>query len=658
MIDAMHPIDRSAHALLVVNDDPASRYATVRLLQNAGFRTREVATGTAALQAADETVSAIVLDVHLPDIDGWEVVRQLRARPDTARTPILHLTAAFTSDQDKVRGLDAGGDAYLTHPVEPAVLVATVQALVRTRVAELAMRLSERKFRAIYAQAPGGICVLSSDGRVLDANPVMLHFLGRAREDVLGLDIASLVAEDAAARMREWLGNAAAGMSEEFSVRSPSGRVTDLAWVLSRDIEPGVHMTVATDISQRNLVELQRKQLLDSERVARSTAERTNRMKDELIAVLSHELRTPLNAIMGWTHVLLKRGGDDTTLRGLDAIDRNVRIQARLISDILDMSRLNMGKMPLMFEAVDPASVVAEALSAMQGSARDAQVSIVVDAQSSHRRVQADSSRLQQVVWNLVSNAIKFSPQGSEIQVRLRDEADGLHLTVADQGQGITPEFLPYLFDRFTQSNVKSNRQRGGLGLGLSIVKQLVQAHGGTIEAHSQGVGQGAQFKIVLPFNDGKESPVLSAPAVDDKQGADDTEGLLAGLAVLVVDDDRDACAMLSIILTDGGADVLTATNYDDALKHIANRKFDVLISDIGMPDRDGYELIREVRTREGRTSKRLPAIALTSFTRDHDREQIIQAGFDLHCAKPLRPLEIVQSVALLSGRSPFNPTR
>lgn len=658
MNDPMHPIDRSAHELLIVNDDPAGRYASVRLLQGAGFRTREAASGTACLTAADDSVSVIVLDVHLPDIDGWEVVRRLRARADTARTPVLHLTAAYTTDEDKVRGLDSGADAYLTHPVEPAVLVATVQALVRTRVAEEAMRRSERKFRAIYAQAPGGICVLSPEGRVIDANPVMLQLLGRSNDDVIGNDLADFAAAADAERMSAWLRDPKAQVGDtEFTMQSPTGGLNPLAWKLSRDIEPGVNLAVATDISQRNLLEVQRRQLLDSERVARGSAERMNRMKDELIAVLSHELRTPLNAIMGWAHVLQKRGGDDLTMRGLSAIERNVSVQARLISDILDMSRLNMGKMPLSFETIDPAAVVNEAVAAMQSSAHDAKLSLTLDMQPSHRFIRADSSRLQQVVWNLVSNAIKFSPPGSDIRVTLRDEADGLHLTIADQGQGIKPEFLPFLFDRFTQGEAGSNRQRGGLGLGLSIVKQLVEAHCGTVQVFSAGVGQGARFEIVLPFDNG-ELPALDAAAtLDETQTADNTDNLLAGLKVLVVDDDPDACAMLTIILSDRGAQVTIAASHDEALAALERETPDVMVSDIGMPGRDGYDLIRAIRIAEVGTGRHLPSVALTSFTRQQDRQQVFEAGFDVHCSKPLRPLQVVQSVAGLAGRSPFTPS-
>jgi PAS domain S-box-containing protein len=289
------PIDRAAHVLLVVDDDPATRYATSRRLQSAGFQTREAATGAEGLAAADESISAMVLDIHLPDIDGFALCRMLRSRPGTSRLPVLHLSAAYVTDDDKVRGLDAGADAYLTHPVEPAVLVATVQALVRTRIAEESMRRSESKFRTIYAQAPGGICLLDPQGRLLDANPALLGFLGLDLDAVLGHALADFVPADEAARASLFFRRPPTETaSGEIALLDRAGRATHLEWSITQGVEPGVTMAVAVDISARRLVEQQRQELLEGERVARGAAERLSRMKDELIAVLSHELRTPL----------------------------------------------------------------------------------------------------------------------------------------------------------------------------------------------------------------------------------------------------------------------------------------------------------------------------------------------------------------------------
>jgi PAS domain S-box-containing protein len=659
------PIDRSQHKLLIVDDDPISRYATARLLRSAGFRTAEAANAAEGLAAAVEAdVSAMVVDVHLPDIDGFEMCRILRSREHTHRMPVLHLSAAYVTDEDKVRGLDSGADAYLTHPVEPAVLVATVQALVRTRLAEEAMRRSESKFRAIYEQAPSGLALIDGDGRVRDANPQMLHLLGRRLDEVVGrrLDEFQRAAhpdDDPA----------------EAAFDTPDGRSVHLSLSPPAQIEPGVSLIVATDVSQRAALETQRQQLLERERIARSEAERVSRLKDTFIAVLSHELRSPLNAMVGWTHVLQQRGGSDETMRALAAIERNGRLQARMISDLLDMSRLNLGKLPLSLDRVDPAEAVAAAVSAVQPDLDSKQIELRIEAVEPVGTLRADSSRLQQVIWNLLSNAVKFSPKGGRVTVGLRSGDGELVLSVSDQGQGIAPDFLPYVFDRFMQSDAGRNRQHGGLGLGLSIVKQLVEAHGGRVQVRSAGLGQGATFEVRLPL-EGEAAQGGPAPTVADPPDSllssldsaaegsradafsgsasherDAAESPLAELRLLVVDDDADASGMLQIILRDRGAVVRVAGSSALALAALREATFDVLISDIGMPGKDGYDLVRELRGLEQQTGRHLPAIALTSFTRGQDEAHALAAGFDAHCPKPLRPLNLVSLVARLAGR-------
>jgi PAS domain S-box-containing protein len=654
MSDEEHPfrpIDRSQHQLLIVDDDPISRYATARLLRSAGFRTAEAATGAEGLAAAAAgDFSAMIVDVHLPDLDGFELCRVLRSRGQTHRMPVLHLSAAYVTDEDKVRGLDAGADAYLTHPVEPAVLVATVQALVRTRVAEEAMRRSESKFRAIYEQAPSGLALIDGEGRLRDANSQMLRLLGRSLAEVVGR------------RLDEFQRSAAGDdQRDEVAIDRPDGRTVHLSVSISAQIEPGVSLIVATDVSQRAALETQRQQLLERERDARSEAERVSRLKDTFIAVLSHELRSPLNAMVGWTHVLQQRGGSEETMKALAAIERNGRLQARMISDLLDMSRLNLGKLPLSLDRVDPADVIAAAVSAVQPDldARQIDLRLAVEPVGTLR---ADSSRLQQVMWNLLSNAVKFSPPGGQVTVGVRAEGADIVMFVSDQGQGIAPAFLAHVFDRFMQSDVGRNRQHGGLGLGLSIVKQLVEAHGGQVQVHSAGLGQGALFEVRLP-REGEatraEPPGSAADATNDAPDSllsplnegDTLEAPLAGLRLLVVDDDADASGMLQIILRDRGAAVRVAGSSAQALNALQEEAFDVLISDIGMPGKDGYDLVRELRALELKTGRHLPAIALTSFTRGQDEAHARAAGFDAHCPKPLRPLNLVGLVARLAGR-------
>jgi signal transduction histidine kinase len=448
------------------------------------------------------------------------------------------------------------------------------------------------------------------------------------------------------------------GDEREMAIDTPDGRTVHLSFSSPAPIEPGVSLIVATDVSQRAALESQRHELLERERRARSEAERVSRLKDTFIAVLSHELRSPLNAMVGWTHVLQQRGGNDETMRALAAIERNGRLQARMISDLLDMSRLNLGKLPLSFDRVDPAEAVAGAVSAVQPDLDAKQIELEVQAEAGVGTLRADSSRLQQVIWNLLSNAVKFSPKGGRVTVGLRAEGSDIVFAVTDRGQGIAPDFLPFVFDRFMQSDAGRNRQHGGLGLGLSIVKQLVEAHGGQVRVHSAGLGQGATFEVRLP-QEGSEPRAEAPPSVSDAPDSllsplhegDAGEAPLAGLRLLVVDDDADASGMLQIILRDRGASVRVAGSSAMALSAMQESAFDVLISDIGMPGKDGYELVRELRGLEAKTGRHLPAIALTSFTRGQDEDHARAAGFDAHCPKPLRPLNLVGLVARRAGR-------
>lgn len=646
-------LDRSRHRLLVVNDDPVGRYATVRQLQAAGFPVAEAGTGMAALAQADETLSAILLDIHLPDIDGMEVCRRLRLQPATFRLPVIHLTSAYLTDEDKVRGLDSGADAYLTHPVEPAVLISTIQALVRTREAEDAMRHSEAKFRETFERAPSGIGLLEvSTGRVLDLNPAMLTLLGRTQAQVAGQVLVDFVAsEDAAAAATFVQSLANDNGHAEFSVAQPDGHRVPVEWVAATYTEPGIAMVVATDISQRLLLAKQRQELLEREQSARKTAERNNRLKDDLIAVLSHELRTPLNVILNWVHMLQKRSQPEMLERGLAAIGRNADIQARLISDILDMSRLNLGKLRLNRDWVDAGSIVSATVTAVQPLLQRSNHRLRLDVEREDIKIYADDARIQQVLWNLIGNAIKFSPANSEIVLAMRAEEDGLGITVADQGHGIDADFLPFVFDRFAQGDAASNRQHGGLGLGLAIVKNLVESHGGRVAAASAGPGQGAQFSIWLPG--GKPAPSSGDTGTSSldgwTDGPDGTAAPLVGLRVLLVEDDIEAGAMLSMVLGEQGMQVRHETTVEAALASLASLSFDVLISDVGMPGRDGYDLIRTLRQREG-SAEHLPAIALTAFSRDKDRAQATDAGFDVHLGKPLHPQQLLAQIMRITG--------
>jgi len=643
--------ERGAPLVLVVDDNPATRYATARVLRAADYQVREAGTGQEALALADADVAGVVLDVHLPDLNGFEVCRLLRERADTARVPVIHLSAAYVGDIDKVKGLHSGADAYMTHPAEPALLTATLQALIRARTAEEGMRRSEARFRAIYGQVPSGIALLDSAGRFADCNSALLAMLRTEAASVTGRPVTDFLPSAWRDAWAEALVQARDGVWRgEFPLRAADGTEVPVSWTLSMHAEPGLMLATATDVSERVELSRQREALLEREQAARGAAERLNRAKDEFIAVLSHELRTPLNAIVSWVHVLKRPGATPAILeRGLESIERNAHIQTRLVSDILDMSRMDLGKLRLDIEGVDPAVLVRTAVATLGGAAAEKGVTVEVDVEAAGAPLQADESRLQQIVWNLLTNAIKFSPAGGVVRVRGAREDGAFVLTVEDAGIGIAPDFLAFMFDRFTQGDSGSNRQHGGLGLGLSIVKHLAELHGGTVAAHSEGLGRGARFTVTLPEGLVADRPRRGAGQAD---AAIADAATLAGVSVLVVDDDAEAREMLTMILSEQGARVSSAASAAEGLATIAaDPAPDVLVSDIGMPGDDGYSFIRAVRAREEDGRPRLPAVALTAFARPQDRDTALASGFDAHCGKPLRPHLLIAAIAGVLNR-------
>ena len=534
-------------------------------------------------------------------------------------------------------------DLAATVALQAAELAALRQELADTNRGVVALYAElDDKFRTLYAKARGGICLLDADGLIVDANPALLALLRRDLDGVVGRRVSDFVAPD-------WIDGlaspAAAAWQAEFPLVDAAGARVHVEWSVSPFAEEGMRIAMATDVSERVLIHQARLELLEREQTARREAERISRLKDDLIAVLSHELRTPLNAIMGWTHVLLQQGAADATLRGLQAIERNGKAQARLIADILDMSSINMDKLQLVHEWCDPVEVVRSALEDLREPAAKRGVELANLLAPSLRPIHADMGRLRQVIWNLVGNAIKFCEKGGRVEIALADSPDALCLSVADNGRGIAAEFLPYLFDRFSQGEGTATRTRGGLGLGLAIVKHLVELHGGTIVASSAGLGQGARFDIRLPTVRSQDE--LDAPPADSRFAPTDdlAADMLQGVKILLVDDDRDGLAVLEIVLADRGARVEVATDAKGGLRRMAEFEPDVVLSDIGIPGGDGYALMREIRRTEA-ADRRVPAIALTAFSRKQDVDQALAAGFDAHCAKPLRPLELLRTIA------------
>jgi signal transduction histidine kinase len=396
--------------------------------------------------------------------------------------------------------------------------------------------------------------------------------------------------------------------------------------------------------------------LLDREQRARAAAEAASRAKDEFLAVLSHELRTPLNAVYGWAHILRSGGlSGEAATRALDVIMRNANAQVQLIDDMLDVSRIVTGKMRLDVRPVDLKAVVDAAIDAVRpaADAKELRLQAVLDPQPF--AVTGDPDRLQQVIWNLLINAVKFTPRGGRIQVHLQQRDSHVEIVVSDTGQGIAPTVLPHVFERFQQGDSTSTRRHTGLGLGLALVRHLVELHGGTVEAFSDGEGRGATFTIKLPIAIARGSDAGQArPARGRPHGAmPPTPGAaLRGVRVLVVDDDRDGIEMVATMLINAGAAVRTCGSAAEGLEAMRSWRPDVLISDIEMPGEDGYSFIRRVRALDDGAFARTPVVALTAYGRVEDRLRTLSAGFSMHVPKPVDPAELSIVVASLAGRA------
>jgi PAS domain S-box-containing protein len=433
-------------------------------------------------------------------------------------------------------------------------------------------------------------------------------------------------------------------------IRDSSGRIIGAAKI-AHDITARRHAERA--LLERDLqlskLSTERKLSLESERAARSEAERLGHMKDEFLATLSHELRTPLNAIQGWTTLLRERRVKPEEFdRGLETIERNVRIQVQLVNDLLDMSRIISGKIHLDVQPLYLHEIANDSIEAVRQSALARNIRIQPLLDSHIGLVRGDPSRLQQVLWNLLSNAIKFTPRGGRVQVVLERINSHAEIRVEDSGIGIRTEFLPHVFDRFRQADASTTRHYGGLGLGLSIVKNLVELHGGTVRVKSPGENQGSSFIVTLPI-----SHVRVEEHYVDNSGRVDRDPLeamevprLDNVRVLVVDDESDGRALIARILEDRGASVVCASSAREALEALTRDHFALLLSDIGMPDIDGFELIRQVRELDKSRSGPIPAIAITAYARAEDRQRSLLAGFHMHLSKPIEARELVASIA------------
>lgn len=536
--------------------------------------------------------------------------------------------------------------------------------IIERQRTEQSLRVSEEQFRQLAENIQEVFWLISPDAlSMLYISPTYERIWGRSCESLYQQPASWIecIYPDDRDRVIAALKNRRSGdieFNQEYRIVRSDGSIR---WIWAREFpiknefgEVYRLAGIAEDITERKQVEEEREQLLAREKAARTEAEIANRTKDEFLSILSHEIRTPLNAILGWTQMLRSRWNinPETTVRALEIIERNARGQTHLIEDLLDISRIITGKLCLQVGAVELIPIIEAAVDTVRPAANAKNIRLQTILDPSIEPVAGDPDRLQQVVWNLLSNAIKFTPKGGSVEVRLQRTNSHVEIVVSDTGQGISAHFLPYVFDRFQQENSTTTRVHGGLGLGLSIVRHLVELHGGSVQAFSSGEGLGATFIVNLPLPVVRDaSPIEQVHSTADKEAPSDSSPVLEGLHILLVDDEADVRELMTTILTECGAQVTAVASAKDALKTFDHLKPDLLISDIGMPHEDGYALIRKVRALDPERGGTIPAVALTAYARREDRIRALSAGFQKHVAKPVNLNELATMVASLTGR-------
>jgi len=584
-----------------------------------------------------------LLDELLPthgQLDDYQVAHDI---PDIGRRTIM-LNARRLEDSD--------GNAEL--------ILLAMKDITARRQEEHLVEVSEIRYRRLFEAAHDGILILSAKSlRITDVNPFLMKLLDYPREYFIGKELWEIgIFRDKEANqgtMQELYKNGSMRY-EDLPLQDRNGQrhpVEIVANVYQEADEPVIQCNIR-DIAQRVSFERERAALLAGEQAARLEAEAANRSKDAFLANLGHEVRTPLNAMLGWATIL--RGGkcSETDLReGLEVIERNCKAQARLIDDMLDLSRIISGKLRLEIVSCELVQVIAAAIASVRPAAQARHMSIEADLDSGASSALCDPYRMQQVVWNLLVNAVKFAPQGTKVLVTLAGSPSGARIQVIDEGQGISPELLPHVFDRFRQADGSTRRKLGGLGLGLSIVKHIIEGHGGTVQAQSDGEGLGATFTINLPISALPVGPEvgLARTAAGAAATPDMSPVRLDRLRVLVVDDEADVRRLLIKTLGDAGAVVTAAGSVAEAMAALPSSNPHVLVSDIAMPDRDGYDFIRQVRGL-GMTPAALPAAALSAFANNEDRRRALSAGFQVHVAKPIDPHALTAVIAALAGNA------
>jgi PAS domain S-box-containing protein len=529
--------------------------------------------------------------------------------------------------------------------------------ITERKEAEEALRVAEEQLRLVTDNMAAAVARCSRDLRYEWVSPVYAQWLRRKQADIVGHQIVEVIGVEGYEAIRRHMERVLSGAKEEYvafvNFEGPGLRWIHAVYVPTKDSAGSVNgwVAVVSDITDRRRLEEEREELLQWEHEARARAEEVNQLKDEFLATVSHELRTPLTAILGWATLLRAGGiGEKQSKLALETIERNSKTQAQLVEDLLDVSRIITGKLRLDVRPVKLPSVVESAVSSLAptAEAKGVRLQTVIDPNAGP--VSGDPARLQQVLWNLLSNAIKFTPRGGRVQVRLERINSHIEIIVSDTGQGIRADFLPYVFDRFRQAEGGSRRQHSGLGLGLAIVRHLVELHGGAVTVDSPGEGQGATFTVRLPImivHSREDQADRVHPRAATKSALVlDRAPNLTGIRVLLVDDEPDTRRLLRIVLEQCGAEIRDAGSAEEALGMVQEWKPSLVVSDIGMPGVDGYDFMQRFRDWEREQGTWIPAVALTAYARAEDRVRALTAGYQIHVAKPIDPLEFALVVA------------
>jgi PAS domain S-box-containing protein len=524
-----------------------------------------------------------------------------------------------------------------------------------------ALRDSEEYNRSIFESSPDCVKILDLEGNLLSMNKTGMCIMEIDDFQMFaGNDWKKFWKGTDEAKAAEMIKLATSGSTGNFSGACDTAKGTPKFWEVSvgpiYNAEGKVVrlISVSRDITERRDAEAEREKLLTLEKIARRDAETANRMRDEFLATVSHELRNPLNAILGWGRLLQKNQLDtENKHKAIETVVRNAEAQNRLIEDLLDVSRIITGKLRLDISTINPRDFVEAAIDTVRPAAEAKGIKIITFIDDGLNKISGDASRLQQVVWNLLSNAIKFTPKNGEVNISVESIDSMIEINVKDTGAGISEDFLPHVFDRFRQADASTIRKFGGLGLGLAIVRHITETHGGTVEVFSEGEQKGALFTVKLPIAavTVEAEQVLSSKEAEAVASFDEPNINLKGLFILTVDDEVDTCNLLAQVLTHYGANVKTVLSASEAMKEFLKKQPDILISDIGMPEEDGYSLIQKIRALPNDKIRQMPAIALTAFARPHDRMKALAAGFQTHVSKPVEPDELATVIASLTGR-------